>query len=248
LIVIKSRKEIDRMRVPCTIVAEVLRRVVESVAPGVTTLELNSIAEKEVAKRKAKPAFRGYSGYPSSLCCSLNEQVVHGIPSNSPMKDGDILSLDFGAYFDGFFGDAAVTVPVGCISRNTLNLIRVTEHSLDLAIGQAYVGNKLSDISNAVQTYVEGNGYSVVRDFVGHGIGRNLHEQPQIPNYGSPKKGPTLRPGMVFAIEPMVNEKSYEVRVLADGWTAVTVDGGLSAHFEHTVAITENGPEILTLI
>jgi len=236
------------MRVPCTIVAEVLERVVESVAPGITTQELNSIAEKEVAKRKAKPAFRGYSGYPSSLCCSLNDQVVHGIPSNNPLKDGDILSLDFGAYYDGFFGDAAVTVPVGTVTDSTLNLLSVTKRSLELAIEQAIQDNRLSDISNAVQVFVESNGYSVVRDFVGHGIGRNLHEQPQVPNYGLPNKGPRLRVGMVLAIEPMVNEKSFEVKVLADGWTAVTLDGGLSAHFEHTVAITEHGPEILTKI
>lgn len=248
MIVLKSLKEIDRMRASCIIVAEVLRRVVESVAPGITTLELNSLAEKEVAKRKAKPAFKGYSGYPCSLCCSLNEQVVHGIPSNIPLVDGDILSLDFGAYYDGFFGDAAVTVPVGNVSATASNLMAVTEHSLLLAIRQAIQGNKLSDISNAVQTFVESSGYSVVRDFVGHGIGRNLHEQPQIPNFGLPNKGPKLRTGMVLAIEPMVNEKAFEVKVLADGWTAVTLDGGLSAHFEHTVAIMENGPEILTMI
>jgi methionyl aminopeptidase len=246
--VLKSLKEIERMRVPCAIVAEVLSRVVESVAPGVTTLELNSIAEKEVAKRKAKPAFRGYSGYPCSLCCSLNDQVVHGIPNNNPLRDGDIISLDFGAYYDGFYGDSAVTVPVGSVSQKVLNLLAVTEHSLVVAIEKALCGNRLSDISSAVQTFVESKGYSVVRDFVGHGIGRSLHEQPQIPNYGLPNKGPKLRSGMVLAIEPMVNEKSYEVKVLADGWTAVTLDGGLSAHFEHTVAITENGPEILTMI
>ena len=248
MIVLKSLKEIERMRVPCTIVAEVLKRVVESVIPGITTQELNLIAEKEVEKHKAKPAFRGYSGFPSSLCCSLNNQVVHGIPNNNPLKDGDILSLDFGAYYDGFYGDSAVTVPVGTITNAALNLLSVTEQSLGVAINQAFQGNKLSNISYAVQTFVESNGYSVVRDFVGHGIGRNLHEQPQIPNYGMPNKGPKLRPGMVLAIEPMVNEKSHEVKVLADGWTAVTLDGGLSAHFEHTVAIMENGPEVLTMI
>lgn len=236
------------MRTPCTIVAEVLNRIIESVAPGVTTLELNSLAEKEVARRKAKPAFRGYSGYPCSLCCSLNDQVVHGIPNNTPLVDGDILSLDFGAYYDGFYGDAAVTVPVGNVSQRGLTLLAVTKESLAQAIEQAFPGNRLSNVSVAVQSYVEARGYSIVRDFVGHGIGRNLHEQPQIPNYGQPNKGPKLRPGMVLAIEPMVNEKSYEVKVLTDGWTAVTLDGGLSAHFEHTVAITENGPEILTLI
>jgi len=246
--VLKSLKEIERMRVPCTIVAEVLKLVVESVSPGVTTLELNSLAEKEVARRNAKPAFRGYSGYPCSLCCSLNDQVVHGIPNSIPLVDGDILSLDFGAYYDGFYGDAAVTVPVGNVSQSGLTLLEVTKESLAQAIEQAFPGNRLSDISFAVQSYVEARGYSVVRDFVGHGIGRNLHEQPQIPNYGQANKGPKLRPGMVLAIEPMVNQKSFEVKVLADGWTAVTLDGGLSAHFEHTVAITENGPEILTLI
>ena len=245
---LKSLKEIERMKIPCTIVAEVLNRVIEAVIPGVTTLELNSLAEKEVLKRKAKPAFRGYSGYPCSLCCSLNDQVVHGIPGNIPLKDGDILSLDFGAYYDGFYGDAAVTVPVGVVTKEASNLIGVTEQSLVLAIEQASPGNRLSDISCAVQTFVEANGCSVVRDFVGHGIGRNLHEEPQIPNYGLPNRGPKLRAGMVLAIEPMVNQKSYEVKVLSDGWTAVTLDGGLSAHFEHTVAVTENGPEILTLI
>ena len=248
MIVLKSLKEIQRMKTPCIIVAEVLSRIIESVSPGVTTLELNSIAEKEVAKRKAKPAFRGYSGYPCSLCCSLNDQVVHGIPGNTPLIDGDILSLDFGAYYDGFYGDAAVTVPVGTVSQNVLTLLAVTKESLAHAIEQAFPGNRLSNISSAVQSHVESSGFSVVRDFVGHGIGRNLHEQPQVPNYGLPNKGPILRPGMVLAIEPMVNEKSYAVKILADGWTAVTLDGGLSAHFEHTVAITENGPEILTLI
>lgn len=236
------------MKIPCTIVAEVLSRVSEVVKAGATTLELNNLAENEAAKRKAKPAFKGYSGYPSALCCSLNDQVVHGIPNNIPLKDGDILSLDFGVYYDGFYGDAALTVPVGKVSDIALNLIAVTKRSLSLAINQAFQGNRLSDISSAVQVFVESNGFSVVRDFVGHGIGRNLHEQPQVPNYGTPHKGPKLRPGMVLAIEPMVNEKSYEVRVLSDGWTAVTVDGSLSAHFEHTVAITENGPEILTMI
>ncbi len=236
------------MKASCIIVAEVLRRVVEFVKPGITTLELNAIAEKEVLKRKAKPAFRGYSGYPSSLCCSLNDQVVHGIPNSIPIVEGDILSLDFGAFYDGFYGDSAVTVPVGNISSSAKNLITTTEESLVQAISQSFPGNRLSNISSTVQMYAEARGFSVVRDFVGHGIGRNLHEQPQIPNYGSPNKGPKLRVGMVLAIEPMINEKSYEVKVLADGWTTVTLDGGLSAHFEHTVAITDNGPEVLTII
>jgi len=236
------------MKVPCSIVAEVLKVVVDRVSVGVTTVELNSIAEKEVAKRKAKPAFKGYCGYPASLCCSLNNQVVHGIPDNRPLQEGDILSLDFGAYYDGFYGDAAVTVSIGAISEVARNLISATEQSLLIAIEKSVTNNRLSDVSNAVQTYIESRGFSVVRDFVGHGIGRSLHEAPQVPNYGLPNAGPKLRSGMVLAIEPMVNEKSHEVKVLADGWTAVTLDGGLSAHFEHTVAITDNGPEILTLI
>jgi len=248
LIVLKSLKEIQRMKAPCSIVAEVLKIVVDKVSVGVTTVELNSIAEKEVAKRKAKPAFKGYCGYPASLCCSLNSQVVHGIPDDRPLQDGDILSLDFGAFYDGFYGDAALTVPVGTVSEVSIRLIYATERSLLKAIEQSVTHNRLSDISNAVQTYIESKGFSVVRDFVGHGIGRNLHESPQVPNYGLPGSGPKLRSGMVLAIEPMVNEKSHEVKVLADGWTAVTLDGGLSAHFEHTVAITDNGPEILTLI
>lgn len=234
------------MRVPCRIVAEVLSRVVEAASVGISTLELNRIAETEVAKQKAKPAFKGYSGYPFSLCCSLNDEVVHGMPNNVPLKEGDILSLDFGAYYDGFYGDSAVTVPIGQVSDNARRLISVTEKSLQKAIDSAIAGNRISDISSTVQTFVEANGFSVVRDFVGHGIGRNLHEAPQLPNYGLPGRGAKIRPGMVLAIEPMVNEKSYEVKILADGWTAVTIDGGLSAHFEHTVAITDNGTEILT--
>jgi methionyl aminopeptidase len=232
--------------VPCRIVAEVLGRVVEAADVGVTTSELNRLAELEVAKHGAQPAFKGYSGYPYSLCCSLNDQVVHGMPTNKPLKNGDILSLDFGAYYDGFYGDSAVTIPIGAITENAKSLISVTEMSLQKAVDAAIAGNMLFDISSSVQVYVEANGFSVVRDFVGHGIGRSLHEDPQLPNYGLPGKGPKVKSGMVLAIEPMVNEKSYEVKVLADGWTAVTLDGGLSAHFEHTVAITDNGPEILT--
>lgn len=236
------------MRVAGRIVAEVLATVQQGVRPGVTTLELNAIAEREVLKRGAKPAFKGYSGYPFALCCSPNNQVVHGWPVDSALQEGDILSLDFGAYIDGFYGDAAVTVPVGNVSANALRLINVTRESLECAIGNAVTTNRLSDISHSVQEYVESAGFSVVRDFVGHGIGRHLHENPQVPNYGNPGKGAKLKSGMVLAIEPMVNEGSLDVKVLADGWTAVTVDGKLSAHFEHTVAITDNGPEILTLL
>ena len=234
------------MKVPCRIVAEVLCRLVEVAAVGVSTLELNRVAEIEVARHKAKPAFKGYCGYPFSLCCSLNDQVVHGMPNNIALKDGDILSMDFGAYYDGFYGDSAVTIPIGKVSACASRLMAVTEASLQKAIDAAVAGSRMSDISSAVQIFVEANGFSVVRDFVGHGIGRNLHEQPQLPNYGPPGKGSKIRPGMVLAVEPMVNEKSYEVKVLADGWTAVTVDGGLSAHFEHTIAITDHGTEVLT--
>ncbi len=248
MIVLKSRSEIQRMRVVCGIVAEILQLLSAKVKPGVTTYELDQLAEAEVVKRKAKPAFKGYSGYPYSLCCSLNNQVVHGFPTNDPLRGGDVLSLDFGAYYDGFYGDAAVTLPVGNVSAIASHLMQVTEQSLYESVKQAAVNRHLSDISHAVQSYVEANGYSVVRDFVGHGIGRKLHEAPQVPNYGAPGRGPRLKSGMVLAIEPMVNEKSYEVKILEDGWTAVTVDGGLSAHFEHTVAITDNGQEILTRV
>jgi len=234
------------MKVPCRIVAEVLEILKGAAKPGVTTLALNQIAEKEAGKRSAKPAFKGYSGYPHALCCSLNEQVVHGMPSGRKLAEGDILSIDFGVIYDGYYGDAALTLPIGEISASAQRLLRVTEESLYAAIAATQPGNRLSDISFAVQSYVEERGYSVVRDFVGHGIGKSLHESPQIPNFGRPGRGVRLKSGMVFAIEPMINEKGPEVRVLEDGWTAVTCDGGLSAHFEHTVAVTEEGSEILT--
>ena len=246
MIVLKSRHEIDRMRVACCIVAEVLEGLRSLVCPGVTTFDLERFATAEALKRNAKCAFRDYHKYPSSLCCSPNNQVVHGLPNKNPLKSGDILSLDFGVVYDGFYGDAAITVPVGDVSDAARKLIAVTEGSLYAAIDMAVPGNRLGDVSSAVQSFVESNGYSVVRDFVGHGIGRSLHEDPQIPNYGFPGKGVKLKPGMVLAIEPMINEKSHEVEVLDDNWTVITCDGGLSAHFEHTVAITENGPEILT--
>jgi len=227
-------------------VAEILAGLREMVAPGVTLIELDAFAERETLKRKAKPAFKGYSGFPFSLCCSVNEQVVHGMPSARVLTPGDIVSLDFGVLYGGFYGDAAITLPVGQVSEVAKRLIKATEDSLYQAIGLADTAHRLSDVSHAVQSYVEPRGFSVVRDFVGHGIGKELHEGPQIPNFGSPGKGPKLKSGMVLAIEPMINEKGYEVRVLEDGWTAVTVDGGLSAHFEHTVAVTDNGPLILT--
>ncbi|GAM10945.1 methionine aminopeptidase [Geobacter sp. OR-1] len=234
------------MRRPCRIVAEVLEVVKESVRPGITTAALDRIAEREALIRGATPAFKGYCGYRNSLCCSVNEQVVHGIPGKRELVEGDIVSLDFGVLCDSFYGDAAITLPVGKVDAKGQNLISVTEQSLYAAINFAVPGQRLSDISHAVQEYVESRGYSVVRDFVGHGIGRSLHENPQIPNYGQPGKGPKLKAGMVLAIEPMINANGFEVKVLGDGWTAVTCDGGLSAHFEHTVAITDSGPEILT--
>ena len=234
------------MRVSSRMVAEILDTIRSHVRPGVTTLELDELAESEARSRGAQPAFKGYSGYSHALCCSVNSQVIHGIPGRKKLVEGDILSVDFGILHDGFYGDAAVTIPVGAISPAAERLLTVTRESLYAAIDFARPGNRLSDISHAVQKYVETRGYSVVRDFVGHGIGRKLHESPQIPNYGTPGKGVRLKAGMVLAIEPMINEKGRDVKVLEDGWTTVTCDGGLSAHFEHTVAVTEQGPDILT--
>ncbi|MBL0225019.1 MAG: type I methionyl aminopeptidase [Geobacteraceae bacterium] len=248
MIILKSPREIERMKVPCRMVAEILGLLAEHVEPGISTFELDAIAYAETLKRKAKAAFKGYCNYPSALCCSPNDQVVHGMPSKEPLKSGDILSLDFGILYDDFYGDAAITLPVGDVSAETKRLLQATEESLIAGISQAIPGNRLFDVSHAIQSHVEQRGFSVVRDFVGHGIGRNLHEDPQIPNYGQPGTGIRLKPGMVLAIEPMINEKSFAVKVLEDGWTVVTCDGGLSAHFEHTVAVTENGPEILTRI
>jgi methionyl aminopeptidase len=248
VIVLKSRSEVEKMAVASKMVAEILVGLRGLVVPGVTLLELDAFAERETLKRKAKPAFKGYSGFPFSLCCSVNEQVVHGFPSSRVLVPGDIVSLDFGVVYGGFYGDAAITVGVGKISDAAAKLMKVTEESLYRAIECADVSHRLSDISHAVQAHVEPFGYSVVRDFVGHGIGKELHEGPQIPNFGAPGKGPRLKAGMVLAIEPMINEKGYDVKVLEDGWTAVTRDNGLSAHFEHTVAITDNGPLILSQI
>lgn len=247
MIVLKTRREIEQMRQSGRIVAEVLDILAERVAPGVTTAELDRLAETECLKRKAKPAFKGYGGFPFSICASPNEKVVHGFADNKPLVEGDILSIDFGVVYGGFYGDAAVTLPVGRISAENERLIRVTRESLDEAIRAAGSGGRLSDLSHAVQSYVEREGFSVVREFVGHGIGRQLHESPQVPNFGRPGQGARLKPGMVLAIEPMINAGRPEVKVLADGWTAVTIDGRPSAHFEHTVAITDDGVEILTL-
>jgi methionyl aminopeptidase len=247
VIVLKSRTEIERMRVAGRIVAEILELLKEKVVPGVTTAELNRLAEAECIKRKALPAFKGYGGFPYTICASPNEKIVHGFPDEQPMCEGDILSIDFGVVFDGFYGDAAVTLPVGRIDAAKERLLRTTERSLALAVAAAQPGARLSDISNAVQTFVEKEGFSVVREFVGHGIGRQLHEAPQVPNFGSPGQGPRLKAGMTLAIEPMINAGGPGVTILADGWTAVTLDGKPSAHFEHTVAVTDMGPQILTL-
>lgn len=248
MIILKSFREIERMRTSCKIAIEILFLLKELIKPGVTTQYLESIANEEAIKRKAKPAFKGYHGYPSALCCSPNDQVVHGIPTSDPLKNGDILSLDFGVLYNEFYGDAAITVPVGDVSEEALNLMNVTEQSLREGISKAVPGGRLYDISHAIQSYVETRSFSVVRDFVGHGIGKHLHEDPQVPNYGEAGKGVRLKAGMVLAIEPMINQMGHEVKVLDDGWTVVTCDGGFSAHFEHTVAITDKGPDILTCL
>ena len=247
MIILRSQREIEKIRKACQIVAEILAGLKERIRPGVSTWELDALSEELAVKRNAKPAFKGYQGYPFSLCASVNEEVVHGMPSKERrLVEGDIISLDFGVVIDGYFGDAAVTVPVGAITEKAEELRNVAEESLYAGIGQAVVGNRLSDISHAIQECVESRGFSVVREFVGHGIGQSLHESPQIPNYGPPGKGVKLKPGMVFAIEPMINMGRPEVEILEDRWTAVTVDRSLSAHFEHTVAITQNGPDILS--
>lgn len=245
-IVLKSPDEIEKMRKSNLIVAEILAIIKESARPGVATIELERLCEEELKKRKVRPAFKGYRGYPYCLCVSVNEEVVHGMPSKRVLKQGDILSVDVGIEHGGYYGDAAVTAPIGRISDEAGRLIDAAEASLGLAIEKAMVGNRLFDISYAVQSYVEENGFSVVRAFVGHGIGRELHEPPQVPNFGTPGKGIRLKAGMVLAIEPMINAGGSEVVILDDGWTAVTKDGALSAHFEHTVAITENGPYVLS--
>lgn len=248
MIIIKTPKEIERMRVPCRMVAEILVELSGFVAPGVTTAELDRLAEEACRKRRAVPAFKGYGGFPCSICASPNEVVVHGFATQTPLVDGDILSIDFGVLYDGFYGDSAVTLPVGKISVEKRRLIDVTRDSLQAAIATVVPGAYLSDVSHVVQNIVESSGYSVVREFVGHGIGRALHEDPQIPNYGRAGSGPRLKPGMVLAIEPMVNAGGPQIKILDDGWTAVTRDGRPSAHFEHSVAVTEHGAEVLTML
>ena len=234
------------MRKASRIVAEVLAKLRKLVEPGITTLELDRFAEAYLTKRGAKPAFKGYRGYSYTLCASVNEAVVHGLPSRRKLKEGDIVGLDLGAIVDGYYGDAAITVPVGEVSEEARRLIAIAEECLRRGLAKVQAGKRLSDVSHAVQEYAEAHGYSVVRAFVGHGIGRSLHEEPQVPNFGPPGRGPLLKLGMTLAIEPMVNAGSPEVLILGDNWTAVSRDGSLSAHFEHTVAITEKGTEVLT--
>jgi methionyl aminopeptidase len=248
VIVCRSAAEIDRMRAANQLVADVLVELEAAVAPGVTTADLDRLAERLIRARGAEPAFKGYRGFPATICASINEEVIHGIPSpDRALKAGDIISLDLGAKFDGFYGDSAVTVPVGEVPERTAALLRVTRESLVKAIEQVRVGARLSDIGHAVQQWVEAHGFSIVREFVGHGIGERLHEEPQIPNYGPAGRGPRLDEGMVLAIEPMVAMGKPETRVLKDRWTAVTRDGSLAAHFEHTVAVTAAGPLVLTV-
>jgi len=252
MILLKSRDEVERMRAAGGIVAEILAEVRRHVRPGVTTADLDTVAEEWIHKKQAKPAFKGYvvggKTFPSCICLSINDEVVHGIPSRKrSLRDGDIIGLDFGVCYQGYYGDAAVTVPVGRVSPEAQRLIDVTQRSLDVAIDAARPGAHVADIGAAVQDAVEAAGYSVVREFVGHGIGRRLHEDPQVPNYRTGARGPRLAEGMVLAIEPMVNAGGADVYLREDGWTAATRDGRLSAHFEHSVAVTCNGPYILSL-
>jgi methionyl aminopeptidase len=247
VIVCRSASELERMREAGRLVGEVLTELAALVAPGVTTADLDAAAEKRILAAGAVPAFKGYHGYPATICASLNEEVIHGIPSGRRvLKAGDILSIDVGASLDGYFGDSAVTLPVGRVTEEAATLLRATEESLYKAIERVRPGARISDIGHAVQQHVEAFGFTVVREFVGHGIGQKMHEEPQVPNYGDPGRGPRLAEGMVLAIEPMVNAGKASVKVLADGWTAVTRDGSLSAHFEHTVAVTSGEPWILT--
>jgi methionyl aminopeptidase len=247
VIVCRSSDELDRMRAAGRLVAEVLSELSTRVTPGVTTAELDELAEKRIRQAGATPAFKGYHGYPATICASVNEEVIHGIPSGRRLlNEGDVISIDVGASLDGYYGDSAITLPVGQVSEQAATLLRVTEEALYKAIEQVKIGARISDIGHAVQQHVEAYGFSVVREFVGHGIGQRMHEEPQVPNYGEPGRGPRLAEGMVLAIEPMVNAGKPAVKVLADGWTAVTRDSSLSAHFEHTVAVTADGPWILT--
>lgn len=247
MILLKSARELEHMREAGRILAEVKERLKALVRPGTSTKDIDEDIESFIVGKGAVPAFKGYRGYPATVCTSINNEVVHGIPSaKRKLKDGDIIGLDLGCIVEGYYGDCAITLPVGPVPERVQELLDVTRESLDKAIGQCRAGNRIGDISYAVQAHCESHGFGVVRAFVGHGIGRALHEEPQVPNFGEAERGPVLKAGMVLAIEPMVTMGSWEVRVLEDGWTAVTVDGSLAAHFEDTIAITANGPEVLT--
>jgi methionyl aminopeptidase len=252
MIQLKSPREIEILRRANVIVAEILEELREKAAPGVTTSELDVLAEELTYKKKARPAFKGYTlagrVYPRSLCISVNDEIVHGIPSDRALQAGDVVGLDFGVIYEGFYGDSAITVGVGEVSDAAKRLIRITEESLYEGIEHLKEGARIGDLSSAIQKMVEAAGFSVVRDFVGHGIGKNLHEEPPVPNYGEPDRGPRLKEGMVLAIEPMVTAGGYAVKLKEDGWTAVTADGSLAAHFEHSVAVTKNGPYVLSKI
>ena len=248
MIIGKSKKEIEKMRSSGKLAGQVLSHLRSMVQPGIATIEIDQVAEKMIRDAGALPTFKGYNGFPYSICASVNEQVVHGFPSGYKLKEGDIFSIDCGVTLEGFVGDTATTVPVGKVGEEWLALVRVTEECLELAIEQCRPGRHLGDIGAAVQQHAEAAGYSVVRDYVGHGIGRRMHEDPQIPNYGKPGQGPKIKAGYVFAVEPMINLGTHHTKVLADGWTVVTLDGKPSAHMEHTIAITEAGPEVLTRV
>jgi methionyl aminopeptidase len=246
MIIYKSAAELETMDRCNRVVMRILGALARQIRPGVTTLDLDQTAERMCHEAEVKPAFKGYRGFPRVLCASVNEEVVHGIPSERKvLRDGDIVGLDFGVVLDGYYGDAAITVPVGGVSGRVEALIRTTREALDHGIAMVRPGNRLSDISAAIQKHAEDNGFSVVREFVGHGIGTSLHEDPQVPNYGPPGAGPILKEGLVLAIEPMINAGQPEVRIQSDGWTASTIDGGPSAHFERSVAVTQNGPWVL---
>jgi len=246
MIILKSERELNYLRDAGRVVAETHREVAKAVKPGVTTRQLDRIAEEYMRRKGAIPSFKGFKGFPASICTSVNEEVVHGIPGLRKLVNGDIISIDIGAMVNGYHGDAAVTLPVGEVEEEVERLLKVTQQALARGIEKAVVGNRLTDISHAIQQYVESEGFSVVRDYVGHGIGRNMHEPPEVPNFGRPGRGPRLNHGMTLAIEPMVNMGTHEVMVKEDNWTVVTRDNQKSAHFEHTVAITHDGPVILT--
>jgi len=246
MIPLKSEQDLELLKASGKILAKVLLKLRESIGVGVSTLDIDNLAEKLIRQENAQPAFKGYKGYPATICASINEEVIHGIPGPRKLLEGDIIGIDIGVIYKGFFSDAAITLGVGKINPQVKKLIEVAKNALAEGIKQARPENRLTDISYAIQNYVERNGFSVVRQFVGHGIGRQLHEEPEIPNFGRPHCGPVLKSGMVFAIEPMINMGTWETRIIDNGWTAVTCDGLASAHFEHTIAITEKGAEILT--